>query len=201
MCILRRGKTFLYKIHPVCSEAFSSQDYYIIAACADNYKHLIGVNTAINAEDFFAKCLAKTLTEDDFDFIKNGQSEAAVKGSVRRKIKVLPDFLSMLNKPLVAEERFVKNKVSCTFATTDKRVTVGYITVGKSRPKTLLKGDELETTKSRKVELILRRPSGEELFNEIVYGGMDVIAKYKAKIKQLLTEDLLANEITDMTLT
>ena len=42
----------------VCSEAFSSQDYYIIAACADNYRHLIGVNTAISAEEFFAKCLA-----------------------------------------------------------------------------------------------------------------------------------------------
>lgn len=184
----------------VCSEAFSSQDYYIIAACADNYRHLIGVNTAISADDFFAKCLSGTLTEDDFDFVKNGQSEAAVKGSVRRKINALPHFLSMLGSPLVAQEKFIKNRVSCTFATTDKCVTVGYVTVGKSRPKTLLKGDELEEEKCRKVDLILRRPTGEKLFNEIVCGNADMITKYKAKIEPLLAEDLLVNETIDMAL-
>lgn len=184
----------------VCSEAFSSQDYYIIAACADNYRHLIGVNTAISADDFFAKCLSGTLTEDDFDFVKNGQSEAAVKGSVRRKINALPHFLSMLGRPLVAQEKFIKNRVSCTFATTDKCVTVGYVTVGKSRPKTLLKGDELEEEKCRKVDLILRRPTGEKLFNEIVCGNAGMITKYKAKIEPLLAEDLLVNETIDMAL-
>lgn len=184
----------------VCSEAFSSQDYYIIAACADNYRHLIGVNTAISADDFFAKCLSGTLTEDDFDFVKNGQSEAAVKGSVRRKINALPHFLSMLGSPLVAQEKFIKNRVSCTFATTDKCVTVGYVTVGKSRPKTLLKGDELEEEKCRKVDLILRRPTGEKLFNEIVCGNAGMITKYKAKIEPLLAEDLLVNETIDMAL-
>lgn len=184
----------------VCSEAFSSQDYYIIAACADNYRHLIGVNTAISADDFFTKCLSGTLTEDDFNFVKNGQSEAAVKGSVRRKINALPYFLSMLGSPLVAQEKFIKNRVSCTFATTDKCVTVGYITVGKSRPKTLLKGDELEEEKCRKVDLILRRPTGEKLFNEIVCGNAGMITKYKAKIEPLLAENLLANETRDMVL-
>lgn len=184
----------------VCSEAFSSQDYYIIAACADNYRHLIGVNTAISADDFFTKCLSGTLTEDDFDFVKNGQSEAAVKGSVRRKINALPHFLSMLGSPLVAQEKFIKNRVSCTFATTDKCVTVGYVTVGKSRPKTLLKGDELEEEKCRKVDLILRRPTGEKLFNEIVCGNAGMITKYKAKIEPLLAEDLLINETIDMAL-
>lgn len=184
----------------VCSEAFSSQDYYIIAACADNYRHLIGVNTAISADDFFTKCLSGTLTEDDFDFVKNGQSEAAVKGSVRRKINALPHFLSMLGSPLVAQEKLIKNRVSCTFATTNKCVTVGYITVGKSRPKTLLKGDELEEEKCRKVDLILRRPTGEKLFNEIVCGNAGMITKYKAKIEPLLAEDLLVNETTDMAL-
>ena len=184
----------------VCSEAFSSQDYYIIAACADNYRHLIGVNTAISADDFFAKCLSGTLTEDDFDFVKNGQSEAAVKGSVRRKINALPHFLSMLGSPLVAQEKFIKNRVSCTFATTDKCVTVGYVTVGKSRPKTLLKGDELEEEKCRKVDLILRRPTGEKLFSEIVCGNAGMITKYKAKIEPLLAENLLVNETIDMAL-
>ena len=158
------------------------------------------MNTAISADDFFAKCLSGTLTEDDFDFVKNGQSEAAVKGSVRRKINALPHFLSMLGSPLVAQEKFIKNRVSCTFATTDKCVTVGYITVGKSRPKTLLKGDELEEEKCRKVDLILRRPTGEKLFSEIVCGNAGMITKYKAKIEPLLAEHLLVNETIDMAL-
>ena len=110
----------------------------------------------------------------------------------------MPDFLSMLGSSLVAQEKFVKNKVSCTFATTDRCVTVGYITVGKSRPKTLLKGDELEEEKCKKVDLILRRSSGEKLFNEIVCGDTDMILKYKAKIESLLAENLLSNEVMDM---
>ena len=182
----------------VCSEAFSSQDYYIIAACEDNYRHLIGVNTAISAEDFFVKCLSGTLTEDDFDFVKTGQSEAAVKGSVRRKINALPKFLSMFDSPMVAQEKLVKNRISCTFATTDRCVTVGYITAGKSRPKTLLKGDELDQEKCKNVDLILRRASGEKLFDEIVCGDASMIEKYKEKIGELLTEDLLHNEAADL---
>lgn len=182
----------------VCSEAFSFCDYYIIGACADNYKHLIGINTPLSAGKFFEKCLSKTLTENDFDFMKTGKSEAAVKGSVRRKIKALPDFMAMLSRPLVAEEKFVKNNVSCSFATTDKSVTVGYIVAGKCRPKTLLKGDELEKEKCRKVDLILRRPAGAEFFDKIVCGDQNMITKYRSKIEPLLAEQLLSYNSKDL---
>ena len=45
----------------LCSGAFTNQGYYIISAHPDNYRHLIGVNTKMSADDFFLKCISKTL--------------------------------------------------------------------------------------------------------------------------------------------
>ena len=59
----------------ICSDAFKKQDYYIISAKPDNYRHLIGVNTAISASAFFEKCISGDLSEADFDFSKAGRSE------------------------------------------------------------------------------------------------------------------------------
>ena len=56
----------------------------------------------------------------DFDFIKSDQSEKSVKGSVRQKIKALPQMLEMFDKELFAEKNFKKNKVSCLFAAAEK---------------------------------------------------------------------------------
>lgn len=181
---------FLNFEYLVCSDGFSEQDYYIIAAHAENYRHLIGVNTNISAEEFFNKCLSKTLSEADFSFVRRGHSESEIKGSVRRKILALPEFLSMFDKPLVAQEQFVKNRVCCSFATTDKSVTVGFQSSGKSRPKTLLRGNELDPGKVSPVELILRKRSGNQFFDEIIYGDKGNIVKYYGKIESLLAEEL-----------
>ena len=88
-------QVFLKYEYLLCSEAFSENPYYIISAHADNFRHLVGVNTSFSAEEFFNKCLDGTLTENDFDFIKRGQSEKEVKGAVRDKIIALPEFLSI----------------------------------------------------------------------------------------------------------
>ena len=74
-------QVFLRHEYLLCSEAFHSQPYYIISAHADNYRHLVGVNTSFSAEIFFKKCLDGTLAENDFDFCKRGQSEKEVKGA------------------------------------------------------------------------------------------------------------------------
>lgn len=174
----------------LCSEAFSECEYYIIAATASNYRHLIGVNTEISAEDFFEKCLNGTLTANDFDFNKRGQTEAEVKGSVRRKILVLPEFTTMMGKQLLAEESFVKNKVRCSFATTDQKVTIGFAAKGKSRPMTLLRGNELNREKSCRVELIMRRTAGSRYFDEIIFGDDRMIHKYKKSLESILDEKL-----------
>lgn len=67
--------------------------------------HLIGVHTDLSAMEFFEKCIAQTLTEDDFDFDKPYQNENVVKGSVRRKIKCLPSLKNIFdNDDLLFEE-------------------------------------------------------------------------------------------------
>lgn len=191
-------QVFLKYEYLLCSEAFSDKPYYIISAHADNYRHLVGVNTAFSADDFFQKCLSGTLTENDFDFCKRGQSEKEVKGAVRDKIIALPEFLSMMGEPLLAEESFVKNRVHCSFATSDRSATVGFIAADKSKPMTLLRGDRLDSTKSAAVDLVLRRPYGTQYFTEIIFGNEAMLEKYVDAIKPLLNRDLLPSEIMDM---
>lgn len=187
-------QVFLKYEYLICSETFSENPYYIISAHADNFRHLVGVNTSFSAEEFFNKCLDGTLTENDFDFVKRGQSEKEVKGAVRDKIIALPEFLSMIGKPLVAQESFVKNRVHCSFATTDRSATIGFIAEDKSKPMTLLRGDRLDPTKSAAVDLIFRKPYGSVEFNEIVYGNEDMIKKYIDAIRPLLAEEFTPEE-------
>lgn len=173
----------------ICSEAFVQNDYYIVAAMEDNFQHLTGVHSNISPQDFFDKCIQGTLVDTDFDFTKKGQDEKAVKGTVRRKIKVLPDIMQLFKPGLLAEENFKKNKIVCSFATADRACTLGFSESTKARPKSLIKGNELKNPKP--VEIILRKKVGEELFNEIIVGNRILLKKYQNKIQKLISEDLL----------
>ena len=172
----------------VCSEAFKNNDYYLIAAEKDNFQHLTGVHALINPNSFFDKCYEGSLTQDDFDFLKKGHTEKAVKGTVRRKIQVLPEMMCLFEKGLQAEECFQKNSIVCAFATTDGNFTLGFCDSVKTRPKSIIKGNELKNT--HPVELILRRKSSDLKFNEIVYGNENMLNKYSKKIKHLLSDKL-----------
>lgn len=193
-------QVFLKYEYLLCSKAFSEKPYYIISAHADNYRHLVGVNTTCSAAEFFEKCLNGTLTEEDFDFNKRGQTEKEAKGSVRDKIIALPDFLSMMGKPLTAQESFVKNRVQCSFATTDKSATVGFIASNKSKPMTLLRGDRLDSSKSFAVDLVLRRPYGSQHFDEIIWSNEKALDEYLGILQPLLSEDLLPEETAGLAL-
>ena len=168
----------------ICSEAFIQKDYYIIAAEKDNFQHLTGVHSKINAQNFFDKSYEGTLSEEDFDFVKKGQDEKNVKGTVRRKIKVLPDIMSFFKVGLQTEESFKKNKVTCSFATADGNCTFGFTETEKARPKSLIKGNALRNPKP--VELIMRRKAGSEFFDEIIVGDSVTLNKYKECIGKLL---------------
>ena len=100
----------------LCSKAFKRNAYYIVSAHEDNFLHLTGVHTALGASAFFQKCYDGTLEERDFDFIKDGQSESEVKGSVRRKINALAAIMGLFSGGTVAEEDFVKNRIRCALA-------------------------------------------------------------------------------------
>lgn len=172
----------------ICSTAFEKSDYYIIAAEEDNYQHLTGVHSQIDAKTFFNKCYEGTLAETDFDFVKTGQNEKAVKGTVRRKIQVLPDMMDIFKAGVQVEERFRKNKVTCSFATADGKCTLGFSESKKARPKSLIKGNELQNPNP--VDLILRKASGSPYFDEIVVGDVATLNRFKEKIKELVSLDL-----------
>lgn len=173
----------------ICSQAFSERAYYIIDAKEDNFQHLTGVHTSLSAKDFFNKCYNGTLRDIDFDFIKKGQDEKSVKGTVRRKIKVLPDMMALFDNALLAEENFQKNKVICSFAAADSSCTLGFSESGKSRPKSLIKGNELKS--AHPVELIIKKKAEEEFFNELMFGNESILYKYHEKIKSLIANELL----------
>lgn len=173
----------------ICSEAFVRNNYYIVAAEENNFQHLTGVHSNIDPQSFFDKCMQGTLSEADFDFIKKEQDEKAVKGTVRRKIKVLPDMMKLFKAGLQAEESFKKNKVVCSFATADGTCTLGFSESVKARPKSLIKGNELKHPKP--VELILRKKTGERFFHELIVGDKEILKKYRDKVQPLISEQLL----------
>lgn len=173
----------------VCSEAFNS-GYHIIKSDKGNYLHLIGIHTTLSAEDFFNKCYDGTLEEADFDFVKPNKSEKSVKGSVREKITVLPDMVRLFGQKLLAEDNFKKNKVECAFATSDNSCTLGFAVSG--RPKSLLKGNELESSKVKPVDLIFRkRRSSAGTYDELIFGDKADVAKYKEKIADYISKDFI----------
>lgn len=180
-------ENFINYEYLICSEAFDNH-YHIIKSDKGNYLHLIGIHTDLTAEDFFDKCHDRSLEEKDFDFIKPNKSEKSVKGSVREKITVLPYMVRLFEQKLFAEDNFKKNKVECAFATSDNRCTLGFAVSG--RPKSLLKGNELELNKVNEVDLIFRKPrSSETPYSELIYGNISDIIKYKEKIIELISED------------
>ena len=177
----------------VCAKSFVKKEYYIIAAERDNFQHLTGVHANMDANSFFEKCYNGTLSEEDFDFIKKGQNEKAVKGTVRRKIKALPYMMKLFTPGVEVEESFRKNSVICSFATADGNCTLGSSKSGKARPKSLIKGNELQNHNT--VDLILRRTSGSLLFNEIIVGDSSSLNQFKEKIQKIVSPEVFEKSV------
>ena len=182
----------------ICSKVFET-GYCIIKAHKGNYLHLTGVHTNLKADTFYEKAREGKITENDFDFRKVGVSEKSVKGSVREKIVALPSIANFFSKELRAEYNFVKNIVSCNFATTDQQtLTLGFVKNG--NPRTLMKGNQLHEDKSEKVDCVLKRSTetSKQGFTEIVYGDIDALSVYWENIESLLSDDIKALRTTDL---
>ena len=177
----------------VCSKAFTQKPFYIVTAKQDNYMHLTGIPFK-DAQLFFDKCINSSLAEVDIGFVKKGQSESEVKGSIRRKISVLPNLISIFSKSLMAEESFSKNRVICSFGTSDGACTVGFTLTHNEnpmvKPMTLLSKSELDMAKSKPVDLILRRKTGYIKFDTLIFGNADSIDTYRSSIGTLLSDNL-----------
>lgn len=172
------NERFLNKEYLIHSNEFKYNLFYIIAAKKDNFLHLTGVSTNLKANDFFDKCLNGTLIEDDF-YIKDSQQ----KGSVRRKINSLPFAFNLFNdQRILVEENFIKNCISCSFASSDKKCTLGFTHTEKAKPQTLLKGNELRNPIS--VDVIAVKNEGEELFNIIYVSNKNInLEQFPIKLK------------------
>lgn len=182
----------------VCSDAFIARAYYIIDAKEENYLHLSGVNSSLSAQSFFEKCYNGALLESDFDFCKQGQTEREVKGSVRRKISLFPSMTRIFQNSIIyAEEVFVKNKITCAFATSDNQFVLGFIDTSKARPKSLIKGDGLDKSKAKPISLLLRKKNTEESFHDVVIGSEDVIEQHYNCIKEFLNPNLIPKNILE----
>lgn len=131
---------------------------------------------------------------DDFSFIKQGQTETAVKGSVRRKINSLPSIMNIFNGSATVEEEFEKNRIKCSFATANGICTLGFTKSIPTKPMTLLKGNQLDKEKSKPIALVLRRKSGEAQFSKVIIGGEAELKYYFDNIKDLLSENLFPSE-------
>lgn len=174
----------------ICSDAFTLKSHYIIDAKPDNFQHLIGVNSLISPQLFYNKCCDGTLEESDFNFIKRGQSEVSVKGSVRRKIVVLPKMVNIFQNTVMVEESFVKNQIFCTFAASDGVCTLGFIDSSKSRPMSLVKGNELNLSKAKTINILLSRGAGEEKFTKVIVGDFETLTKHYEILKEHIDESI-----------
>ena len=185
--------TFVDCEYLVCSDAFLIKDYYIISSEKNNYLHLIGVNALISPLDFFEKCINGSLEESDFNFIKRGQAEGEVKGSVRRKILVLPKIMTLFTNDLIVQENFKRNKLVCSFVASKNNFTIGFVSIDKEKtlPNTLLTGNILDPLLNKDVKLLLRRKKGLKKFNEILIGDFDSIIYYFDKIKSLIDDSII----------
>lgn len=76
---------------------------------------------------------------------------------------------------------------SSAFATSDNKFTLGFASSG--RPKSLLKGNELDKSKYKDVDLVFRkvRSSGQP-YTDLYYGKREDIVKYQEQIKGFLVE-------------
>lgn len=157
----------------IYTSEFVYSKYYTIKAYKDNFLHLTGVSTSLTANDFFEKCINGTLSVNDFN-IGNKQQ----KGTVRRKLSVFSSAMNLfLSGEIQVEEKFAKNNVSCSFASSDNHCTMGFASMIKSKPQTLLKGNQLENRK--KVEIICKKQN--EIFT-IIYNQTSLSNE---EIKQL----------------
>lgn len=183
---------FLNYDYLLCSDAFSKNTYYIIRGEETNFKHLTGVVLDNDSpKNFFQKSLTATLTEDDFKISKS-ESDKSTKGTIRRKISVIEEAMHIFDSTTFVEEDFEKNNIKCSFATENSSSTIGFTRTGIiTRPKTLLKGNQLNVNKSKELELVLRKKRGEKLFTDIVIGNEDILNKYKQNIYELVIDDLL----------
>ena len=158
----------------IYSSGLKERFYYIISSSEDNFMHLTGLRHR-DPNKFFSKCLTAGMQESDI-IIPN----TSIKGSVRRKIAALPSLVCLFDSPCFIQENLSKNKVVCSFASSNNVVTIGFCSPNEEnvvKPMSLLTGTELDASLPLHSEIILKRKKGDKLFNTIIQGTKEDIEK------------------------
>ncbi len=184
---------FVDKSYLIISDAFSNQPYYIIEAEESNYLHLVGVSTSLSAQGFYDKCVDGSLNEDDFELSFHGKDPKFSKGSIRQKILTLPYMFSIISSMSLVEEDFIKNVVRCSLASSNHSCTVGFISTPFARPMTLLKGNELDSSKAKPIKLALSKPRNAIEYSSILVGSDNSLLESYEVINPLISSDLKAH--------
>ena len=183
---------YVQKSYLLISDVFNIRPYYIVEAEPDNYLHLVGVSTALSANEFYEKCLDGSLLETDFDLAFHGRDEKSSKGSIRQKILTLPHMFSLFSSENEIEESFRKNVVRCSIASSNNLCTLGLIATPNARPMTLLRGNELDASKSGRMQIILSKGRHVDLYSDLIVGSIADLATHYEKIKNHLSQELTA---------
>lgn len=93
-------------------------------------------------------------------------------------------MMNRFGSSTMIEEDFVKNRIRCSFATESSNVTLGFVVDGKAKPMTLLKGNELNSSKAKRLELVLGRRKGEDKFSEILVGTEETLNGYRECLRE-----------------
>ncbi len=122
------------------SENFINKKMYYLAFDKTNFLHLTGVITSLSPKIFFEKCFKGIIESDDFSYNKFRN-----KGTIKSKMKNIIFIDKLFDNTVYVQEDFVKNRISCKLATSNKKYTLGF-TGGKWRlyPNTLLDNDHLD---------------------------------------------------------
>ena len=70
------------------------------------------------------------------------------------------------------------------FATADADFTIGFVETG--RPKSLMRKNQLNEKKCKKVDLVLRKKRGEKIYSERIIGDESDLEKYKESIGEYI---------------
>lgn len=189
-CAKLYNEKFLKYDYLIISNDFKLRKYYIISANSDNFKHLTGLNTHHNYSVFFKKCLKGNITTDDFNLKRKNKYKNNIKGSVRRKMHCLSTAMTIYDScDFKIQEKMIKNKIFCSFATSNNICTIGFVSHRYAVPITLLKGDLIEQPIENFV--MLRKLKCGDFFRDIICGDKKILNENREILGEIVDFDFI----------
>lgn len=182
------GKYFLY--------IFDGR-YIEIYFGRDNFKHLTGVKSNLNAEDFYSKAEDKILTTSQFGFNKEHPYRNA-----KKKCSRLIDLHKLIYEDTILLENLKTDSYKFSFGTTNLDFTIGFSERTKMKngkeitiphqyiPRTLrIKDDGFEKSENvYEVDFIFSKDNDDKLYNELTFGKMENVSIIPDEICSLIDD-------------